>query len=420
VQPRTTFGPYTESGPPRPPGPAGSAGSVGADVERIAAGAGPALEYLSRTARHLGIPDPVQEYFGPVVGRWHDLHEQARQWRRAAHAIEELGDRITSPLGNLDAVWEGTVADSFIEHMRQVGAAGKSVSDAMSAMAEILDRTADAVRQLVTDLIELLSGGADRVSFAMVLPVDGEQLARRQLVEVRGYGRRVFESVREILDAFAETCDGLEAGQPFAGVRIATAFPRQTWSFRPELPAPNTDTAGAAAMSAGGAGSGVGSSGVAGLGRSAGSGDGSGRGFSGGSGLGLSVGSGSSGSSGVGSASGSGLGPVSGSGVGGGAGTGVGGAAPAQPAEPAVRTLAAEPTRAEPTPTAGAGGAGAAAGGSGSGARGVAGAPFMPMGMGAGGAARDTEHRTKSPITVDPTELFGKPSKTAPPVIGED
>lgn len=384
VRPRTTAGAGTPTVP---------------DVDRVAAGAGPALDYLSRTARHLGVPDPVQEYFGPVVGRWHDLHEQAQLWRQAAHAVEELGERVITPLGALDAAWEGAVADSFVEHMRQIGAAGQSVADAMTTMAEVLDRTADAVRRLVTDMTELLSGGADRVSTAMVLPDDGERLAGRQLAEIRGYSRRMFEAVREVLEAFVETCDSAEAEQPFAEVRIANAFPREVWTFSPRLPsvpepAPADPSAGIGAGVASEPAAGTDASGTgSGPATAGGAGAGGGRGIGGGPGI------------------------AGGSGVG---GTGSAGGPPAPPAEPAVRTLAAEPVRAEPTPAAGTGAAAATGSGSGSGGRGAAGAPFMPMGMAAGTGAQDNEHRTKSRITADPTDLFGEPTKTAPPVIGED
>ena len=374
MQPRTTV-----SVPSQP-------GAFGPDVQRLATGAGPALDYLSRTARHLGIPDPVQEYFGPVVGRWRDLREQARCWHRAAHAVEELGDRVSTPLGGLDAVWEGAVADSFVEHMKQVAAAGKSVSDAMTAMGEVLDRTAEAVEQLVTDLIELLSGGADRGSTAMISPAAGEQLASRQLTEVRGYSRRLFEAVRETLEAFVELCDGMEAGQPFAEVRMAASFPQQTWSFDPKLPAapeavpaaqpvPDVPAAGTDATAAV---TGAGAGGVGG-----------GGGFGGG-----------------------GFG-------GGGLGGGGGGAGRVAAPEPAVRPLAAEPLRADTQPAAAAAGGGASGSGAGSG-RGAGGAPFMPMGMGAGMGGQDNEHRSKSRVTADPTDLFGRPTKTSPPVIGED
>ncbi|HET8640465.1 MAG TPA: WXG100 family type VII secretion target, partial [Pseudonocardiaceae bacterium] len=354
-----------------------SAGTVStADAERAVTGAGPALDYLSRTARHLGVPDPVQEYFGPVVGRWRDLHEQAQRWQRAANAVEELADRVTTPLGGLDAAWEGAVADSFLEHMRQVGAAGRGLSDAMTVMAEVLDRTADAVQRLVTDLVELLSGGADRVSAAMILPAGGEQLAGRQLAEVRGCGRRVFEAVRDVLDAFVELCDDLDAGEPFAEVRVATPFPQQAWSWRTDVPQPPelqppgqpADRPPPEQAPAAGTGS---------------------------SGLALGAG---------------GAAPAGGAAA----------APPAQPAEPAMRTLAAEPIRPEPTLPAATGGSAAAAGGQGAGARGAAAVPFMPMAMGGAGAGQDNEHRTKSRIVADPSELFGKPTRTAPPVIGED
>lgn len=68
---------------------------------------------------------------------------------------------------------------------------------------------------------------------------------------------------------------------------------------------------------------------------------------------------------------------------------------------------------ATPPVTAGSAGS-AAAGGSGGG---------MPMmggmgGRGAGGG--DSEHKSKIGVRGDPREIFGKPERTTPPVIGEE
>ncbi|HEY0696706.1 MAG TPA: hypothetical protein VGD43_02740, partial [Micromonospora sp.] len=187
-----------------------------ADADRVVTGAGAQLNYLSQVSVQLGLPDPVQEYFGPIVGRWRDLHAQAEVWRRAAAAIEEVASEVTKPLGTLDAMWHGAVSDSFLEHMRQVGQAGTSASDAMAAMAEILDRLAETMHQLVTDTVDMLAGGADRVSMAMLLPAGGELRAGSYITELRGHGRRMLETVHELLEAFAQVIGSFDDQQPFA------------------------------------------------------------------------------------------------------------------------------------------------------------------------------------------------------------
>jgi uncharacterized protein YukE len=359
------------------PDPAATAKA--ADADRVVSGAGAQLNYLSSVSVSLGLPDPVQEYFGPIVGRWRDLHDQAEAWRRAAHSVEELADGVTSPLARLDAVWQGAVSESFLAHMRQAGKAATSSSDAMAAMADVLDKTGQAMHQLVTDLVDLLAGGADRVSLALLLP-SGEERAGNHIAELHAHGRRMLESVHELLEAFARMCRSLDERQPFAEVRQATPFPEQAWSFATTMsattmpapdpvptpdPAPTPDSpAGAAAHAAAAGGAG-----------------------------GAHV-------------------PAHG------AGAAVHASAPP---EPGMRTFAAQPgtvgpsagTAAAATPVAAAAAGQRAAGGAG-------GVPMMPMGAGMGGQGGDSERRTRSGITADPADIFGRPSKTAPPVIGED
>ena len=86
-----------------------------------------------------------------------------------------------------------------------------------------------------------------------------------------------------------------------------------------------------------------------------------------------------------------------------------------------MRTFVVEPGASGPGHAAAASGAAAVAAlGAARGGAGGFGAPFMPLGAGMGGQGGDTERRSKSNLTADATEIFGKPSKTAPPVIGED
>lgn len=348
------------------------------DADRVVSGASGQLNYLSHISVSLGLPDPVQEYFGPIVGRWRDLHDQAEQWRRAAQSVEELAQEVTTPLGRLDAVWHGQVSGSFQEHMRQVGQASTSAADAMGTMAEVLDKTAEAMHQLVSDTVDLLAGGADRVSMAMLMPLGGETRAGLHIAELRGHGRRMLESVHELLEALAEMLAGFDDKQPFAQVAMATTYPSRNWTFQPELPVvppvaeavpaePDAPAASAAAGAGGGGG-----------------------GFGGGFG---------------------------------GAGSSPAVAAPSAPPEPAMRTFAMEPgTLGQGTGTGQAAAAAASpvAGSGVAGGRGAGGAGMMPMMPMAGQQGGDTERKAKSNLTVDPSEIFGQPSKTAPPVIGED
>ena len=122
------------------------------------------LDYLSRLARHLGIADPVEEYFSPVVGRWSDLHAEAERWRVVGEGAEQVTEALSNPLGKLDAAWDGEAADSFIGYMQKVGLAGHDLSDAMIAMADVLDKTADGIREIVVQLAEVMSETAETAS----------------------------------------------------------------------------------------------------------------------------------------------------------------------------------------------------------------------------------------------------------------
>jgi uncharacterized protein YukE len=361
-----------------------------ADADRVVSGAGAQLDYLSSVSVGLGLPDPVQEYFGPVVGRWRDLHAQAEAWRRAAHSIEELAGDLTAPLGQLDEVWQGAVSDSFLAHVRQIGKAATSSADAMAAMAGVLDRTGEAMHELVTDLVDVLSGGADRVSLALLLP-SGEARAANHIAELHAHGRRILESVHQLLEAFATLCHNLDERQPFADVKQATPFPERSWSFAATLtdttvPAPSTPAGTTAATApeaspapVAGSPHGVGSAAAHGIG--------------------------SAGAHGIGSA-----------------GAHTPAHAPAPP-EPGMRTYAAQPGTfgtSSATPATAATTSAAAAGTRAAAAGAAGGVPFMPMGAGMGGQGGESERKPKSNITADPADIFGKPTKTPPPVIGED
>lgn len=355
-------------------------GPDGHDVEGDIAGH---LDYLTRLCDQLGVSDPVEEYFGPVVGRWSDLHAEAERWRSVGETAEKVTESLTKPLGGLDAAWDGADADSYIDYMQRVGLAGNDMSDAMIGMAEVLDKTADGIREIVMQMADVLADAAESSSEAMAAPVQGEERARLYLDDLRRPTRELFEAVRQVLEAFVQLCDGVDGGQAFREVTMAHRFPEDNWTLQVDLPKLPADQPGEPAekpsepqeLKAGGSGAGGGGAG--------------GGGATGGGG---------------------------GGGGGGGAGS-VGGAGPRGPIEPGGYTLTGD------QPAAGGNVAGAAAASAGAAKGGPAGGgmPFMPMGgmMGAGQGG-DSEHKSRSRVVGDPADIFGKPTKTSPPVIGED
>ncbi len=75
-----------------------------------------------------------------------------------------------------------------------------------------------------------------------------------------------------------------------------------------------------------------------------------------------------------------------------------------------------------PGPATGAAAAAASAGG-GDGRSGTMGGGMMggmPMGGMGGQQGGDSEHKNRNRLTADPVDIFGKPTKTSPSVIGED
>ncbi|HVK23413.1 MAG TPA: hypothetical protein VM677_18820, partial [Actinokineospora sp.] len=216
--------------PPPPP----KSGTDGTDVE---ADVGAYLDFLQRLCVDLGVPDPVEEYFAPVVGRWSDLHAEAARWAAASIHADKVADDLTKPLGGLDAAWQGADADSFIEYMNSVGLAGHDMSDAMAAMAEVLDATADGLREIVTDMAGLLAEAAETASEAMTLPVQGEDRARQYLDHMKRPTRELFESVRQVLEALVRLCEGVDGSEVFDKITMPHTMPAANWSYTPEMPA---------------------------------------------------------------------------------------------------------------------------------------------------------------------------------------
>lgn len=348
------------------PAPRGSAG--GPDGRDIEGGFAGHLEYLSRLARDLGVPDPVEEYFAPVVGRWSDLHAEADRWRLVGDAAQDVTEQLNTPLGKLDAAWDGEAADSFIAYMQRIGLAGQDLSDAMLALADVLDITADGIREIVAQLAAVLGETAETASQAMVVPVQGDERTRQYLDLVRRPTKELFEAVRQILEAFVRLCEGIDGSQAFEQITMAHTFPAENWTFAqptvPEAPEAPADAATDPASLGGGGGGGGGGAGVGGFG-------------------------------------------------GGGAG---GGAAAPAPGTGGYTFATEQPPPPKPEQVA----ASAAGGGQDGARRGMGGMmPMAPMmGMGQGGGNED--HKSRSRLVGDPQDIFGTPAKASAPVIGDD
>ncbi|MCC8244487.1 WXG100 family type VII secretion target [Saccharothrix luteola] len=349
----------------------------GKDGKQIAAEVGPELDYLSGISRRLGVRDLVADYFAPVLGDWTDLDEEAERWRRAGLVAEHVTRDLTKPLGKLDSAWQGKDADAFVEHMQKVGLAGHDMSDAMHAMGEALDQTAEGIRGIVEDMSRVFAEAADAVSGAAALPVDGDRRVVEALDELHDPAKELHESVRDVLEAFLRLCDGVSGSDDFADVKMEHKYPEQNWSFTapvkpvaPEPPAaPPAETKPAAS--------------------------GGGSGGSGGSGGGV---------------------PGGGGGVPGGI---PGGESPER-MQPGGSTGVSEPRPAEPGPRPAAAAAAGGPSGPAAGGAGMMGAGMMG-GMGAGGQqGGDKEHKSKVQLAGSTEQVFGKPKKSAPPVLGED
>ncbi|GAA2663975.1 MULTISPECIES: WXG100 family type VII secretion target [Actinosynnema] len=372
------------------------------DGHQIAARIEPELDYLSGISRRLGARDLVEEYFQPVVGKWADLHAEAERWRAAGLVAEHVTRDLTKPLGRLDSAWQGQDAESFVRHMQQVGLAGHDLSDAMNVMGDALDATADGVRGAVEELASLFADAAEAVSAAASLPLDGDRRVLQHLEDLRDPARELHESVRDMLEGFLRLCDSVsgEGEDEFAAVRMDHRFPEQDWKSselaerkaaakaaedaakaaeKPAEPAAEAETrkasAGAGGAVGGGSGGGGGGS-VSGLG-----------GGGGGGGVPLGPAPGAGGSQGQ-------LQPGGYSAV---AEQGAGGAA--------ARTAAAA-----------GGGAGAAGGMGGMGMMGGG----MMGGAPGGQQGGEKEHKSKFRLTGTIEEVYGKPKRSAPPVLGED
>jgi uncharacterized protein YukE len=176
----------------------------------ITGAAEPYLGYLTDLARQLGVIDPVETYFRPLLGRWSDLSAEADRLRQAAAAAAEVSARLDEGLGRLDAGWEGRDADAFVAYMREIGAAGGDLREAFDTLAGALDEMVTTLRHVVVDLVEVLVDAAELLSETMLVPSGGTRRARAQLEETQDSAKALYETARDVLEAFERLCDGVD------------------------------------------------------------------------------------------------------------------------------------------------------------------------------------------------------------------
>ncbi|WIY07287.1 WXG100 family type VII secretion target [Amycolatopsis mongoliensis] len=207
-----------------------------AEGDEIAATAEPYLAYLTDVAHQLGLIDPVETYFRPLIGRWGDLGAEAGRLRQAAAAAAEVSARLDDRLGRLDAGWAGRDADSFVAYMREIGAAGGDLQEAFTVLAGALDELVTTLRHVVVDLAEVLVDAADLISETMTLPSGGTKRARAQLRETQESAKALYETARDVLEAFDRLCDGVDDPDATArSIEIAHRYPEERFKLHDDV-----------------------------------------------------------------------------------------------------------------------------------------------------------------------------------------
>src|SRR3954469_18143717 len=240
---------------PAAPAPAAPVVAFSPDAEgdEIAATAEPYLAYLTDVSHQLGLIDPVETYFRPLIGRWGDLAAEAGRLRQAAGAAAEVSARLDEGLGRLDGGWEGRDADVFVAYMREIGAAGGDVQEALTVLAGALDELVTTLRHVVVDLVEVLVDAADLIAETMTLPSGGAKRARVQLRETQESAKALYETARDVLEAFDRLCDGVDDPDATArSIEIAHRYPEERFRLRDDAgdsaSAVGEPTAGASAV----------------------------------------------------------------------------------------------------------------------------------------------------------------------------
>jgi uncharacterized protein YukE len=224
--------------------------NVLADGDDIGAGAAAHLEYLGTLASELGVIDVVESYFTPIVARWSDLRDEAAAWRQAAETAGRVSSELDDHLGRLDAAWEGKDADAFVAYIGEVGLAGRDVEDAMNVMAGALEDVADAVERITAEMAELLTDTAELTSQSAMLPVGGEKRARSQLLETQQSAKALFETARDVLEAFSRFCGGVDGPDAVSrSLEISHPYPQKRFTLHDVGETPPADDDGATSLS---------------------------------------------------------------------------------------------------------------------------------------------------------------------------
>lgn len=192
---------------PAPPPPPAVPVAQGDDITSAAE---PYLGYLSELAGRLGVIDPVETYFRPLLGRWSELGAEADRLRGAAATAAEVSGRLDDELGRLDAGWEGRDADSFVSYIREIAAAGGDLQEALNVLASALDDMVETLRHVAVDLVEVLVDAAELTSETMLLPSGGAKRARAQLHETQDSAKALYETARDVMEVFDRLCDGVD------------------------------------------------------------------------------------------------------------------------------------------------------------------------------------------------------------------
>ncbi|HEY3466912.1 MAG TPA: WXG100 family type VII secretion target [Amycolatopsis sp.] len=200
--------------------------------EDVITAAEPYLGYLTDLSRQLGVIDPVETYFRPLIGRWADLGAEADRLRQAASAAAEVSARLEDQLGRLDAGWEGRDADSFVAYIREIGAAGGDLQEALNVLAGALDDMVETVRDVVVDLVGVLVDAAELTSETMLLPTGGTRRARAQLQETQESAKALYETARDVMEAFNRLCDGVDDPDAAAtSIEIKHRYPQERFKL---------------------------------------------------------------------------------------------------------------------------------------------------------------------------------------------
>ncbi|MEV0065276.1 MULTISPECIES: WXG100 family type VII secretion target [unclassified Amycolatopsis] len=171
----------------------------------------PSLTFVSELAGELGVTDPVETYYRPLVGRWAELDEEAQRLRTAAKTAGGVSADLADELGRLDASWSGEDADAFVTYLGEIRSASEGVEDALDELAGALEELAGSLRKIVGDAADVLVDSADLLSESAMLPVGGVSRSRTQLRETGQSVKSLYDAAEDVLQHFAQLCNGVDA-----------------------------------------------------------------------------------------------------------------------------------------------------------------------------------------------------------------